>query len=222
MASSLTSQPDASRAPLLQLRDVSKRYAGKIAIDVDSLDVADGDAINLIGANGSGKSTLLRIMAGVTRPSRGRVRRSDQARGLRIVLVPQGGGLYPSLTVAENIDAVSRLFGGRGTYDDRAIPYLYELGLNEFVDRRVGELSGGYRRLASIASALAVSPDGLLLDEPFSALDTQKAGMLREFLAQARSRLRFLVVSGHDVDDFVGGFGRSVRCVDGKVVAGID
>jgi ABC-2 type transport system ATP-binding protein len=175
--------------------------------------------VTFIGANASGKSTLLRLLAGITRPSQGRIRRSLQARRLRLVLVPQSGGLYPALTLVENIEVIGRLFGVDIADDDRAIPGLYELGLHDLVDRRVGELSGGYRRLAAIAVAAATNPDGLMIDEPFAALDPQKTELLQGFLASMRERLRFIVVTGHENDAAAGRFGRALRCVDGKLGA---
>jgi energy-coupling factor transporter ATP-binding protein EcfA2 len=84
----------------------------------------------------------------------------------------------------------------------------------------VGELSGGYRRLAAIAAAVAMVPGGLLIDEPFAALDPQKTELLREFLAKARGGLRFIAVTGHDSDLAAGGFGRTLRCVAGRLEGG--
>jgi len=224
MALSSTSTPGAERAgagaALLQLENVAKRYNGKVAIHVDRLQIAEGDAINFIGANASGKSTLLRIIAGVTRPSYGRVRRTPGARHLRPVLVPQSGGLYPSLTLIENMEAIARLFGVALPADDRAIPGLFELGLHELVDRRIGELSGGYRRLAAIATAMAMAPGGLLLDEPFAGLDPQKSEQLRKFLAVARPNMSFVAITGHESEAAGPGFGRTLRCADGKLLEG--
>jgi ABC-type multidrug transport system ATPase subunit len=220
MASLSTSAPGAelSGAPLLQLEDVAKAYGGKVAIYVDRLDVRDGDVINFIGANASGKSTLLRLLAGITRPSKGQVRKSAEARHLRLVLVPQGGGLYPALTLLENIEVIGRLFGVSIDDDERAIPGLYELGLHELVDSRIGELSGGYRRLAAIAVAAAIKPDGLFIDEPFAALDPHKTELLHGFLAGMRDNLRFIAVTGHENDAAAGRFGRTLRCVDGRLM----
>jgi ABC-type multidrug transport system ATPase subunit len=183
------------------------------AIHVERLEIAAGDVINFTGANGSGKSTLLRLLAGVASPSYGTVRWAGKPP--RVALVPQSGGLYPSLTLLETLDALARLYGAPMFEDERAIPGLFELGLHDLADKRVGELSGGYRRLAAIAAAFAVAPDVILLDEPFAALDSDKTAALRDFLLRAQPRLKLLAISGHRSDGVSEGFGYGLACVDG-------
>ena len=103
------------RQPLLHVSDVSKRFGDVVALDQVSLDIYEGDIIGLVGSNGAGKTTLLRLLAGVYRPSSGRVHLADdadveQARA-RLGVVPENTGLYARLTAWENIRYHARIHG---------------------------------------------------------------------------------------------------------------
>lgn len=156
----------------------------------------------IVGANGSGKSTLLRMLAGVTRPSSGRVEHAPGFDSLDIAYVPQFGGAHPNLSVAENLRQALRLRG-------RTVPerlqrhwYVGGLGLDAHLDKRFRDLSGGFQRLAALACALVVEPGALFIDEPLSGIDEQHAQTLADGLSAAMSHLDLLVLSGHSTADF--------------------
>jgi iron(III) transport system ATP-binding protein len=178
----------------LTITDISKRYGPVLALDGIELDVAAGSRTAIVGPSGSGKTTLLRIIAGFEQPDAGRVMLEGEvlADGPAIVpahrrgigIVSQDGALFPHLSVADNIG-----FGmPRGLPDrERSIRDLVEMvELDQtMLDRRPHQLSGGQQQRVALARALARKPRLMLLDEPFSALDTG----LRENMRKAVSRV---------------------------------
>ena len=165
--------------PLVELADVGKTYAnGAVALDGFSMTLRDGEFVSLLGTSGCGKSTVLRMIAGLTPPSRGVVRRAwDHAEG------PERGGqplgcvfqeptLLPWATVWKNVYLPLRLQGVRKGLAKPQVENALELvGLADFASAYPRELSGGMKMRASVARALVTRPRLLLLDEPFAALD---------------------------------------------------
>jgi NitT/TauT family transport system ATP-binding protein len=156
-------------------RRPSRGVAPILALDGLSLDVAGGEIVALIGPNGCGKSTFLRVAAGLLAPERGRVTLDDRRvtePDDRIGLVFQEPRLLPWRSTAQNITYPLELAGWP---PERRAARLAELldavGLEGAVDLRPVQMSGGMRQRAALARALALSPDVLLLDEPFSSLD---------------------------------------------------
>ena len=156
-----------------------------------------GESAAWIGASGCGKSTLLNLIAGDHRPSKGSVRVQGQWRR-----VWQTSSLFPWLTVEENI----RL-GLRGVHADRALDFrelVTTLDLHRSLDLYPRQLSGGMRQRTEIARALIGRPDGLLLDEPFSALDSILRRETREYLLELLRRHPIsLVLVTHDIAEAI-------------------
>ncbi len=160
----------------IAFHDLSKRYGDRAAVDGVSATIAGGSFVALVGTSGSGKSTLLKTINRLVEPSSGRVTidgvdvTAGPAPALRrrIGYVFQGIGLFPHMTVAENIGVGPRLVGR--TVDTAAL--LDRVGLpREMGTRMPDQLSGGQRQRVGIARALAPSANILLLDEAFGALD---------------------------------------------------
>ncbi|RLG47470.1 MAG: ABC transporter ATP-binding protein, partial [Thermoproteota archaeon] len=153
---------------LLELRGVWKRYTGDWVLREVELELRPGDAVAVVGPNGSGKTTLLRVASGLTAPSRGRVLvsgrppSSPEARRAMGV-VGHSHMLYRKLTVRENLSLFSRLYG---VGVDWAL--VESLGLDRYLDRRVEELSFGWRKRADLARALLHRPRLLPVDEPLT------------------------------------------------------
>jgi NitT/TauT family transport system ATP-binding protein len=149
--------------------------APTVALDGLSLAVEPGEVVALIGPNGSGKSTFLRVAAGLLTPDRGEVRLDDRPihqPDPRIGLVFQEPRLLPWRSVADNVTYPLELAGWpRERRAERLAELLDLVGLEGAATLRPVQLSGGMRQRAALARALALSPDVLLLDEPFSALD---------------------------------------------------
>jgi NitT/TauT family transport system ATP-binding protein len=159
-------------APLVSLQGVRKVFRnGTVALDRVDLTVARGAFVSLLGPSGCGKSTLLRIIAGLAEPSVGTIRGSDTLGG-RVGFVFQEPTLMPWATVWDNIYLPLRLSGEtRSSVSDRIAGTIAAVGLEGFERSYPRELSGGMKMRVSIARALVTSPELLLLDEPFAALD---------------------------------------------------
>ena len=200
---------------LVEIRDLEKCYGKQRVLSVPQLTLRRGEHIAITGANGSGKSTLLRVIAGVTQPSVGRVSRRAAPPGPRIGYVPQSGGLYPDLTVEENLK-LRRALWLRKRLSANSAPTVAALDLQGTLERTPAELSGGLQRLATIAAALHVEPDWLLLDEPFQGLDPRRRTLLVEHLALISARLQLLVITAPAENDF-GLLTKTIRMVGGRI-----
>ena len=151
------------------------RAAPVQALDGFNLSVERGEVVAIIGPNGCGKSTFLRVAAGLLAPQRGSVTLDDRpivGPDPRVGLVFQEPRLLPWRSVADNVTYPLELAGWpRDRRDERLATLLDLVGLSESARARPSQLSGGMRQRAAIARALALEPEVLLLDEPFSALD---------------------------------------------------
>ena len=176
----------------LRLRSLGKRFGSVAALTGIDLDAATGTRTAVVGPSGSGKTTLLRLIAGFEAPDAGLVeldgvlvadtRATVPPHRRNIGLVMQDGALFPHLSVLDNI----RFGMGRGEPDARALGLLDLVGLDQrTASRQPHELSGGQQQRVALARALVRRPGLMLLDEPFSALDTG----LREQLRQATAEI---------------------------------
>jgi NitT/TauT family transport system ATP-binding protein len=174
-------------ATLVQLERLTHYYGNRsrrfVAVQDVNLVVREGEFVALLGPSGCGKSTLLRIITGLAAPSEGRVLyRGEPLRGVNpcATIVFQTFALFPWLTVLENVEVALR---ARGVPEDigrtRSLELLDKVGLDGFETAYPRELSGGMRQKVGFARAMAVSPELLCLDEPFSALDVLSAEALR-------------------------------------------
>lgn len=155
-----------------------------------SLNVSPGEFISIVGPSGCGKSTLLRIMTKLDTPSSGNVEIHSQKP---LSLVFQQFALFPWLTVAQNIAFPLQMRSENSSHIVRRL--LSEMKLTDFADKHPKELSGGMKQRVGIARALAVSPEVLFMDEPFSALDALTASDLRAQLLQLWHDRNLTIVS---------------------------
>jgi len=164
---------------MLEVADLHTYYGDSYVLQGVSLSVSRGQVVAVLGRNGMGKTTLIRSIVGFTRPRRGRVVFKDQdvigwpsnrIVGLGLGLVPQGRRVFPSLTVAENLEvAVRGPRGNGGAWSvDRAMDLFPRLRAR--AENRAGKLSGGEQQMLAIARALVTNPDLLLMDEPTEGL----------------------------------------------------
>lgn len=154
----------------LSLNQISKSYTGtpkKWAVQDISLTIEQGEFFCLVGPSGCGKSTVLKMIAGIEQPTSGSIHKPEN-----ISMVFQSGTLFPWLTVEENTGfGLKMLNTPKHIIQEKVSAYLKMVGLFGFNKKYPREISGGQRQRVGIARALAVRPDVLLLDEPFSALD---------------------------------------------------
>ncbi|MHB9285825.1 ABC transporter ATP-binding protein [Halobacteriales archaeon Cl-PHB] len=197
---------------MVSVDSVTKTYGDVVAVDDVSLDVDDGQFHCLLGPNGSGKTTLIRLVVGLDQPTRGSIDRRDAVIGCGF----QQPSFYPDLTVSENLLVFARMLGvddaeWRGTLTD-------ELRLERALDRRAGDLSGGFARKLDLALAMLKRPDVLVLDEPLGALDDVSKERLLGFLGRYRDAGNTILVSTHHVTDFEPYLDRVTIMHDGDVV----
>ncbi|CAN8076408.1 unnamed protein product [Agarophyton chilense] len=173
-----------SRSVISSLKHVSYDVSGVRVVEDVSLDISEGEIVCILGPSGSGKSTILRILAGLTRPSEGVALykgRPFQGPNPGASIVFQTFALYPWLTVLENVELGLSNASGVSREDIRAVSMraIDIIGLDGYENAYPRELSGGMRQRVGFARALAVEPEILCMDEPFSALDVLTAENLR-------------------------------------------
>ncbi len=157
-----------------------------------SFSVSNGEFFTLLGPSGCGKSTLLRIIAGLIPPTSGQIKWDTPPR---MGFVFQNFALFPYLTVRENIAFGLKMSEATKNISQQIVEELVkEVGLTGFADKHPKELSGGMKQRVGMARALAIDPNVLLLDEPFSALDEFTAAALRELLVDLWSKKKVTVI----------------------------
>lgn len=175
--------------------------------DID-LDIARGEFVCLIGESGCGKSTLLRMMAGLLTPSEGQVLHDGVAvRGInhKLGFVFQQDAVFPWLTVEQNVEYGPKSRGvPRAERQQLVAQWCESVGLSAFRKAYPRQLSGGMRKRVDLARAYANSPDVLLMDEPFAALDVQTKGVMQEAVLQLWANSgKTVVFVTHDLDEAV-------------------
>jgi putative ABC transport system ATP-binding protein len=218
---------------LVELTEVSKTYdgaGGRAVLDEVSLDIEGGELTAIMGPSGSGKSTLLNLIAGIDRPSGGRVRvggedlgrlseaRLARFRRSRLGFVFQFFNLLGNLTVLENVLLPAQLQGTRpAPARARAMELLAQLDIAELAGHYPARLSGGQQQRVAIARALINQPFLLLADEPTGALDTQGGGQVMELLEELNRQGQTVLLVTHDAKLAARHASRVVTLVDGRV-----
>ena len=190
---------------MIETIGLTKRYGDVAAVDDVSLRVDEGELLVLLGGSGSGKTTMLKMVNRLIEPSAGRITIDGQdtaaieahALRRRIGYVFQQIGLFPYMTVAENIAVTITLLGWDRTRVDQRVHELLELvELDPALmrDRSPSELSGGQQQRVGVARALAASPRVMLLDEPFGALDPLTRDRLQQSLLRIRRQLNLTAI----------------------------
>ncbi|MBI5445532.1 MAG: AAA-associated domain-containing protein [Deltaproteobacteria bacterium] len=200
---------------LLELRNIAQAYgAGErrfLALEDVNLTIWEGEFVALLGPSGCGKSTLLRLIAGLQEPAEGRILyRGERQVGVnpRATIVFQTFALFPWLTVQENVEVALRARGVPARLRTaRALDLLDRVGLDGFETAYPRELSGGMRQKVGFARAMAVEPELLCLDEPFSTLDVLSAEALRGELLELWMRgnipMRAILMVTHSIEEAV-------------------
>jgi iron(III) transport system ATP-binding protein len=209
------------------LRNVSKSFEKKVLQDF-SIDLEKGEILSLVGESGSGKSTLLRIMAGLQDYESGQVILDEQTilspnKKLvpgydEIQLIHQDYGLYPSSTVLENLKRPLLAYDAAYA-NERIIKILRLLGLEGLENKLPRQLSGGQQQKVAIGRALSIEPSVLLLDEPFSSLDTiQTRELIIDLKIIFKSLSMTVVFVTHDIDDAIQMSDRVVIIQNGRLI----
>jgi branched-chain amino acid transport system ATP-binding protein len=227
--------------PILEARDLTKFYGPFRALDGVSLVVGEGEFVSIIGPNGAGKSTLINLLTGVSSPTAGTVHFKDQdVTGVGPVRLARLGmarsfqlvQIFPDLTVLETLQAavVSRLGRGRRLFaslagdrevQDGALEVAELFGLADKRGALARHLPQGDKKLLDVASAFALRPEIILLDEPTSGVSTADKTAIMEILVAASRRvgLKAILQVEHDMDIVFGYSDRIIALHQGRVLA---
>ncbi len=185
----------------VRLENVTKRYEDVTAVDDVSLDIEDGEFVTFVGPSGCGKSTTMETVAGLTKPTEGRVYIGDDdvttlaPKDRGVAMVFQNIALFPHMDVYDNISFGLRL----RTYDDAEIERRVEqaadiVQLEGMLDRMPGEMSGGQQQRVGIARAIVRNPDVFLMDEPLANLDAKLRVHMRTELQRLHRELETTII----------------------------
>jgi len=217
---------------MIRMENVTKRFEGTdfAAVDDLSMIAPEGSTVALIGPSGCGKTTTMRMINRLIEPTSGKIFVNDVevTKGDPVELrrhigyVIQNVGLFPHMTIAENIASVPNLLGwDKSRIEKRNEELLHLVGLEpaEFLNRYPRQLSGGQRQRIGVARALAADPPVLLMDEPFGAIDPIARTRLQDEFKQILSRVRKTVVLvTHDLDEAIRLGDRIAIMRSGKIV----
>jgi polar amino acid transport system ATP-binding protein len=193
----------------LEIKELSKTYAGHIALDAVDLHIPDCNTLTILGPSGSGKSTLLSVIAGLEIPDSGKIRVDGQEvpldesklihyrRGVGVVF--QSLNLFPHLTVLQNIELpLHRVHGLKWEEAaERAMEFLKRFRLEEHAFKKPSQLSGGQRQRVAIVRAAAIKARLLLLDEPTSALDPFMTSEVLDLILELREEGCGIILVSH-------------------------
>ena len=180
----------------VQLKNIAKSWGESVGVKSMSLDIADGEFLVLLGPSGCGKTTTMRMVAGLEDPSEGEIWIGDKCvndlepKDRDIAMVFQSYGLYPNMTVYENISFPLRIRGTpKAEIDPAVITAAKKVELMDFLDRRPKELSGGQRQRVALARAIVRQPSVFLMDEPLSNLDAKLRVSMRAHIKHLHHEL---------------------------------
>ena len=191
---------------ILEIKNLYKNYQTKDkeekVLENINIKINEGDFIGIVGPSGAGKSTLLSIIAGLEKYTSGEISKDDKTK---IAYMLQDDSLFPFLSVIDNCLLGLKI---RKEYNKENIKYVKELlnkyGLKDYINKYPNELSGGQRQRVSLIRALSLSPDLLLLDEPFSALDYQtRLNISNDVRKILKEEKKSLIIVTHDISEAV-------------------
>src|SRR3984885_8431383 len=211
---------------MIEVSNLTKRYAGRTAVSDISFSVARGEIVGLLGPNGAGKSTTMRVLSGFMPATSGTVRvagfdvfhQSDEARR-RIGYMPENNPLYLDMRVREYLKFRARLKGlGWRRSRERINTVMEQCGLTGVHRRIIGQLSKGYRQRVGLADALVHEPKLIILDEPTIGLDPNQIRSVRQLIKSLAGK-HTVLISTHILPEVEMMCSRMVIMFDGKILA---
>ena len=216
---------------ILKLEKISLKFGRKIILDNLNLELSNSQILGLLGPNGVGKSTIFNLITGLLSPDYGSIFINSEIvndypifqRTLRykIGFVPQHGGYFHDLSVYENLKAIAEITIENQSYRNEKIDLLIsKFELDAIRDIKAELLSGGQKKKLVIAIALVSSPQILLLDEPFAALDVMTIKTLQEIIVDLQSSSKIsIILCDHQARDLLACVDTAAIIHNGKVVA---
>lgn len=190
---------------MLSIRNIVKQYAGHTALSGVSLEVERGQIFGLLGPNGAGKTSLIRIVNQITAPDSGEVffngEKLNQSHINRIGYLPEERGLYKKMEIGEQMIYLARL---KGLSRDEAIKRLKfwfaKLGIEEWWNKKIEELSKGMQQKAQFVATVLHEPDLIILDEPFSGFDPVNAEVIKDEILELNKKGATILFSTHRME----------------------
>ncbi|WP_427340405.1 ATP-binding cassette domain-containing protein [Caloranaerobacter sp. DY30410] len=195
---------------MIEVLNLGKKFKEVEAIKGISFNVNKGEVFGLLGENGAGKTTTLRLLATILKPTSGTARLNgydiindpEGARGQIGILFGGETGLYDRLTARENIEYFGLLNGMNKREIEKRIEFLAKkLGMEEYIDRRVGKFSKGMKQKVAIARSIVHDPDIMLFDEPTAGLDVTAVNMVHEFILDLKQQGKTIIFSSHSMKE---------------------
>jgi ABC-2 type transport system ATP-binding protein len=211
---------------MIEVTDMTKRYAGRTAVAGISFTVGRGEIVGLLGPNGAGKSTTMRILSCFMPATSGTVRvagydvfhESEEVRR-RIGFMPENNPLYPEMRVREYLKFRARLKGlGWGRSRERVDTVMEQCGLTEVRRRIIGQLSKGYRQRVGLADALVHEPELIILDEPTIGLDPNQIRSVRQLIKSLAGK-HTVLLSTHILPEVEMMCSRMLIMFEGRILA---
>jgi ribose transport system ATP-binding protein len=217
-------------APLLEMRGISKRFPGVVALDSVNLQVAPGEVVALVGENGAGKSTLMKILGGVHQPDAGEIRLDGQTvkiHGVNDAIRRGIAFIHQELNVLDNLDVAANVFLGREprnalglidrkTMDANTAPLIQRLGLQISTRTRLDKLSIAQQQMVEIAKALSLNARLIIMDEPTSSLTLAETQRLLELVRELAKQGVSIIYISHRLGEIDECADRVVVLRDGK------
>lgn len=213
----------------LEIKNITKNYGKRRVVKDLSLNVTTGEIVGLLGPNGAGKTTTFYMIVGLIKPEGGSIFLDGDNIGQLpmymkarkgISYLPQEASIFRRLTVKDNLKAVLEIKGHPAAdIPDMVESLIDEFNLKKFADRDGYRLSGGERRRAEIARALALNPTFILFDEPFTGVDPITIIELKKTLSYLKSRGLGIIITDHNVRDTLSITDRAYIISNGEILA---
>jgi ABC-2 type transport system ATP-binding protein len=212
---------------VLELKNLTKKFADFIAVDNISLTIAEGEIFGFLGSNGAGKSTTINMIAGLLRISDGEINilgkniaKYGQFAKMNIGIVPQDLAIYEDLTAEENVRFFAGLYGLRGdTLKERVDEALQFVGLSEKEKEYPKNFSGGMKRRLNIACAIAHRPKLIIMDEPTVGIDPQSRNYILESIRKLNDMGCTIIYTSHYMEEVEEICSRIAIIDHGKIIA---
>ncbi|MBN4072261.1 LPS export ABC transporter ATP-binding protein [Flavobacteriales bacterium AH-315-E23] len=212
----------------LHTENLVKKYSGRTVVNEVSIEVNNGEIVGLLGPNGAGKTTSFYMIVGLLKPNSGGIfldgnnitkdpmyKRAQKGIGY----LPQEASVFRKMTVENNIRAVLEISGiAKSEQREKLETLLEEFGLNHVRSSRGDLLSGGERRRTEIARALAISPQFILLDEPFAGIDPIAVEDIQNIVGQLKEKNIGILITDHNVHETLSITDRAYLLFEGKIL----
>ncbi|MFA6709253.1 MAG: ABC transporter ATP-binding protein, partial [Fusobacterium sp.] len=215
---------------MIEFKNISKRFKNVVVLKDLNLKIEEGELVTIIGESGCGKTTLLKMVNRLIEPTNGTILiRDNNIRKQNVIklrrnigYVIQQTGLFPHMTVRQNIELISKIEKkDPEILKTNTLNLMSMIGLEpgKFLDRYPTELSGGQQQRIGVARAFATDPEIILMDEPFSALDPLTRSDLQDELIELQSKLtKTIVFVTHDMDEAIKISDRICIMKNGKIL----